>query len=161
MSVSQKAETATIVSQLRAMPAGQRRHALVSQLAERARHVLGFDASTPVDARVPLKEVGLDSLMAVELRNAVARSIGQSLPATLLLDYPTIDALADHLMQVFTLDADDERGPTATGPEPSHIEHLEASAIAALSDDEAEALLVKEIETGLSRITHVGSTYEQ
>jgi acyl carrier protein len=154
-----KGQTATLVSQLRAIPASQRRQALVGQLADRARQVLGVDASVPLDTRVPLKESGLDSLMAVELRNAVARSAGRSLPATLLFDYPTLDALADHLMQLLTLDAGDEHRAMAT--EHSDLEHPERSAIAGLSDDEAEALLMKEMETGFSQRTHAGPIYER
>ena len=45
-----------------------------------------------------LDELGLDSLLAIELRNALARSLGRSLPATLLFDYPTLDALTDYVM---------------------------------------------------------------
>ena len=56
---------------------GQRRQALIAYLAERALHALGLDATTPIEPRVPLKELGLDSLMAVELRNSLARSGGQ------------------------------------------------------------------------------------
>ena len=44
--------------------------------------------------------------MAVELSNSLARSGGQSLPATLLFDYPTLDALATYLARVWRLEAD-------------------------------------------------------
>jgi polyketide synthase 12/myxalamid-type polyketide synthase MxaB len=54
--------------------------------------VLGFGDMTPDRAR-PLNELGLDSLMSVELRNLLAMEVGQPLPTTLIFDYPTPDAL--------------------------------------------------------------------
>jgi hypothetical protein len=76
--------------------------------------------------------------MAVELRNALARSTGRSLPATLLFDYPTLDALATHLMNVLGLE-------TAVAARP--IVTAAVAEVSALSDDEAEALLLKELES--------------
>ena len=45
----------------------------------------------------PLMEAGLDSLGAVELRNALGAKFGIELPASTTLDYPTVSALAAHL----------------------------------------------------------------
>ncbi len=45
----------------------------------------------------PLMEAGLDSLGAVELRNALAARFGMELPATVTLDHPTVDALAAYI----------------------------------------------------------------
>ena len=43
-------------------------------------------------------QAGLDSLGAVELRNAVSAKYGAELSATAIFDYPTLSALADHLI---------------------------------------------------------------
>ena len=48
---------------------------------------------------MPLMEAGLDSIAAVELRNAVNERYGVELPATITFDYPTIGDLADYLAQ--------------------------------------------------------------
>ena len=93
-----------ITARVRALPAGQRRAALLSHLRERALHVLGRDPDTVLDPRRPLKEVGLDSLTAVELRNTLAQSLGQRLPATLLFDYPSLETLAGHLATLLGID---------------------------------------------------------
>ena len=50
-----------------------------------------------VDAALPLMEAGLDSIGAVELRNAVSAKYGVELPATVTFDYPSIDELAQHV----------------------------------------------------------------
>ena len=100
------AQGAIILERIRALPVGQRRQELIAFLAERALHVLGLEAKTAVEPRVPLKEIGLDSLMAVELSNSLVRSGGQSLPATLLFDYPTLDTLATYLTRAWRLEDD-------------------------------------------------------
>eukprot|EP00951_Prasinocladus_malaysianus_P019335 scaffold155977_cov54-Prasinocladus_malaysianus.AAC.1 len=60
---------------------------------EEVREVLGGD----VDAGEPLAAAGLDSLAAVELRNVLEEKLGMELPATLLYDYPTVEAVVEHL----------------------------------------------------------------
>ena len=97
---------AIIIDQIKSRPLGHRRQALIAHLTESALHVLGLDANTSVDPRVPLKEIGLDSLMAVELCNTLIRSGGHPLPATLLFDYPTLDALAEYLLRVWRIEVD-------------------------------------------------------
>jgi acyl transferase domain-containing protein/acyl carrier protein len=64
---------------------------------EQAARVLRLDPARALNPRQPLQEMGLDSLMAVELRNAVAEGVGRTLPATLMFDYPTVEALSGYL----------------------------------------------------------------
>lgn len=129
-----------IVEKLRGLPSSQRRAALTEHLTERALQALGLDATTPLEPRVPLKEFGLNSLMAVELCNSLTRSGGQALPATLLFDYPTLEVLTTYLARVWRLEdkADDATGVVVADPS--------AGMVADLSDDDAEALLMKELE---------------
>ncbi len=54
---------------------------------------------SPVPADQPLMEAGLDSIGAVELRNAVSEKFGIELPATVTFDYPTAADLARFVMQ--------------------------------------------------------------
>src|SRR5262249_30995659 len=64
-----------------------------------AGQVLGLGSAAAIAADRPLRELGLDSLLAIELRNLLGRSLGQPLPATLLFDYPTLRGLRDYLLQ--------------------------------------------------------------
>ncbi|WP_051385891.1 type I polyketide synthase [Actinokineospora inagensis] len=59
--------------------------------------VLGYSGS--VDAQKPFKDLGFDSLTAVELRDKLVKATGQPLPATLVYDYPNAKALADRLQR--------------------------------------------------------------
>ncbi|MEO8152058.1 MAG: SDR family NAD(P)-dependent oxidoreductase [Rhizobacter sp.] len=143
------AQGPAILERLRAMPTGQRRQGLVTYLGERALHVLGLEASTPLSPKVALKDIGLDSLMAVELRNALAKSFAQPLPATLLFDYPTLDALSASLLRTLGLEA----RVSAPVVDPSALDTSALDEVADMSDEEAEALLLKELAGGSSEHT--------
>ncbi|WP_169332695.1 type I polyketide synthase [Nocardia araoensis] len=56
--------------------------------------------TTTVSDRTPLRELGLDSMMAVELRNALSADLGVRLPATLLFDHPTVAAVSEEIARL-------------------------------------------------------------
>jgi glyoxylase-like metal-dependent hydrolase (beta-lactamase superfamily II)/acyl carrier protein len=61
--------------------------------------VMALPSAEAVGPDVPVKDLGMDSLMAMELRNTLVKRVGKELPATLALDYPTARALAEHLLE--------------------------------------------------------------
>ncbi|WP_157431163.1 type I polyketide synthase, partial [Actinomadura macra] len=74
------------------------RRDLVSQVVrESVAGVLGHRSPTGVAAETNFRDLGFDSLTAVELRNRLAASTGLRLPATLVFDYPTPVTLTEHL----------------------------------------------------------------
>jgi acyl transferase domain-containing protein/threonine dehydrogenase-like Zn-dependent dehydrogenase/acyl carrier protein len=136
---------ASLLQRLRATPGPQRQTALRDALVQETLAVLGLPAGSALDARVPLKDMGLDSLMAVELRNALARAFGEALPVTLLFDHPTLQALAQHLSQRFALI--DVAATPAGAPSSGGAAHADVQS---LSDADAEALLLAELNGGAS-----------
>jgi acyl carrier protein len=132
---------------LHELPTTQRRAALLALLRERTLAVIGLDPALAIDPRQPLKDLGLDSLMAVELRNVLIREGGRRLPTTLLFDYSSLDALAGHLMTVWDLAAaEPTRSNGASRDDPSNVSVM--TEVSAMSESQAEALLLAELSGG-------------
>jgi NADPH:quinone reductase-like Zn-dependent oxidoreductase/SAM-dependent methyltransferase/acyl carrier protein len=131
---------ADLKMQLADAPRGQWRKLVQAFVRERALRALGLDPTRPVDPRTPLGELGLDSLLAVELRNTLGTALGKALPATLLFDYPTLDALTEHILVSVLGVAEEPAGDVAAGGKTAPAHGL-VSAIEDLSDEEVERQL--------------------
>jgi acyl carrier protein len=135
------APSSTLLQQLKDASPSKRRPLLASYIREQAVQVLGLDPSQPVDFKQPLSELGLDSLMAVEIRNALGIPLAQTLPVALLYDYPTIEALTDYLAHKIPAFELETPQPAEMPAVNGHVAKLQQA-----SEAEVEALLLKELE---------------
>jgi acyl transferase domain-containing protein len=108
-------ETSSLRERLAAMPADRRAPALLDLVRTQAAALLGFAGPDEVAADRAFNELGFDSLSAIGLRNKLTLLTGLKLPASLIFDYPTVRALADHLGTelVPASDADADAGTDA------------------------------------------------
>ena len=96
-----KEPSQAVIQRLNGAPPAKRQALLTDYVRTQAMKVLGLDSAPPIDANQPLNDLGLDSLMAVEMRSLLSSELGlaRSLPATLVFDYPTIAALTTYLAE--------------------------------------------------------------
>ncbi|WP_374203934.1 type I polyketide synthase [Pseudonocardia sp. ICBG601] len=83
--------------ELRGLAPAERRRRIVTLVRAAAASVLGHDSPEGIDLDLPFRDLGVDSLTAVELRRAVGDATGLELPATLVFDHPTPAVLAAFL----------------------------------------------------------------
>jgi acyl carrier protein len=136
---------ASLREQIRALPPHERKAALTDRLQREIAAVMGIQRAEDLELATGLMERGMDSLMAVELSGRLGRLLGVSLPTTLAFEFPTLAALAQHLLASIV---DDEE----TGPEPvtavarPRVDAALTAELNDLSDDELEAELRRELD---------------
>ena len=101
--------SADLRQRLAAMSTSEREHELLDIVRSNAAAVLGHDSGDAVGADQEFKELGFDSLGAVEFRNRLKSATGLKLPTTAVLDHPTSTALARYLARA--LDTDEASDP--------------------------------------------------
>jgi acyl transferase domain-containing protein len=124
---------------MEALPAD--RHDLLCDVVRKAvKSVLKMDGDIGRDER--LMDIGMDSLMAVQLRKRLGRQLDleRPLPASLMFDHPTINAIAAHLGERLAPAAP---APVASVPAAAVTAGLQIEAVAGMSDAEIEQLLAK------------------
>jgi acyl carrier protein len=112
----------------------QRVRLLEDGMMRLAASLLGLDPED-MDPDRPFRELGLDSVTAVELVETVGQQLNQSLSATLLFDHPTIGALATFIADQYSAAG----SPSKRTPETTQD-------VEQMSEEEAEAALLRELD---------------
>ncbi|AOR30864.1 hypothetical protein BFF78_07175 [Streptomyces fodineus] len=115
---------------LSGVPEADREQVVLDLVRTQVASVLGHASAAAVDPERAFKELGFDSLAAVELRNRLSQVAGMRLPATLVFDRPTPIEVARLILA--------EAGGTTAGQRPSpldeELQRLEAFLIAVSGD---------------------------
>jgi acyl transferase domain-containing protein/SAM-dependent methyltransferase/acyl carrier protein len=131
-----------LADRLAQLPLARRRDSLVEQVRNHAIRIMGLTQADSLDATQSLRDLGLDSLMAIELRNALSAMTGAALPATLLFEHPTCEALAEFLIaEVFP----------ALFPAPPAVMVEQEPGLDKPSQEQLQALLDRELEAAARR----------
>ena len=83
----------------------------------------------------------------IELRNALGAAVGRTLPASLVYDCPTIEALASHLLDIVEPAAAEPAAVAAYAPAMGGPEEPQAESIDGLSQEQLAALLADRLAT--------------
>ncbi|MBF0396791.1 MAG: SDR family NAD(P)-dependent oxidoreductase, partial [Desulfobacterales bacterium] len=131
------------LDQLKSKPINERKEALKIILTNLVAEVLGIKQLDYIDSKRGFTELGMDSILTLELRNRLQKGFGCTMPATLIFKYPNIEKLLKYfieeiLCELFEVSSvkQDENADITT-----HI----IDEIEQLSEDEAEALLIQEL----------------
>ncbi len=124
----------------------ERREVVLNHVRSEAARILRLDASRPIDVNQGLFEMGMDSLMSVELKSRLEASVGQSLPSTLTFNYPTIADLTGYLTtEVLNLESAEPVEPEIESPKVVEQTIATPSDTDEMSEDELADLLAAKL----------------
>ncbi|WP_111508799.1 type I polyketide synthase [Mycobacterium kyogaense] len=121
----------------------QRKDLLADHVGAQVAAAMGLASAHTLDPTVGFFQFGMDSLMSVTLQRSLSESLGEVLPASVVFDYPTIEALTDYLASVLpeiieTAGNDDE---VAGAPQDGDLDGDDEDAYDDLAEDELLARL--------------------
>jgi acyl carrier protein len=152
--VTRAQEEPELLKQLRELPPSERHEALTAFLSELLGKALKLKNRELLAPRQGLFELGLDSIIALQLKSQLELSLGQPFPATLFFTYPTIESLANYLSSDLRLSEAETQSQTAALETPEA--ESESTSTDALSEEEIAQLITQEIGYGKEIVSAAG-----
>ena len=139
---SQNPNLITLRQQLEQVPQAKRRALLIAHVRSQVAQVIGLQETQLRDLLIGFQDLGIDSLMAVELRNRLQSSLSCSLPPTLAFNYPNIEAVTNYLIEqvLSSLFVATENKTEAT------VNEGMVAKVQQLSDEDLELLILKKLD---------------
>ncbi|MCC9312001.1 SDR family NAD(P)-dependent oxidoreductase, partial [Kitasatospora sp. RB6PN24] len=147
-----------LAARLAALGPDERREAVRELVLSQAALVLGMAGPGSLDAERSFRDVGFESLTAVELRNRLNSATGLRLPATAVFDYPSPTALADFVTEEMFGSAAAEESAALSAY--SGLDRLEASLTELLGDETARARVTARLKDILSVLSDTAGSGE-
>jgi acyl transferase domain-containing protein/NADPH:quinone reductase-like Zn-dependent oxidoreductase/SAM-dependent methyltransferase/acyl carrier protein len=135
--------TASLESQLQNARPSDRRKLIQTSVRDAVVGVLGLDQQTQLDPLQSFRDLGFDSLMSIELRNRLQKSMGRQLPATLAFDFPSLASMTDYFCQEW-MERTGEPQPFVA-PSDDLQSDSNVAELGQLSSAETEKLLLEEL----------------
>ncbi|WP_242614645.1 phosphopantetheine-binding protein, partial [Actinomadura roseirufa] len=150
------AAPADLAGRLAAQSRDERERTLLGLVRAQAATVLGHPDPDAIRPDNSFKELGFDSLTAVELRNRLAAATGLRLPASLVFDYPEAASLAEHLRVRLAPDGEQPEPVDPVTPLLGELARLETALGALTLDDRARGSVARRLN-GLLSAVHGGT----
>jgi acyl transferase domain-containing protein/acyl carrier protein len=141
--VAQPSGEASFVDTLASTPMRQRNRRVVELLNQMLTRALRMAPDHQIDPHERLFDLGVDSLIAIELKNKLQVVLQRPVSSTLLFDYPSLEALSKHILTDLLGNLDDDATQTSIVVDQAPSRHHDTLDIDALSDEAAEEELLK------------------
>jgi natural product biosynthesis luciferase-like monooxygenase protein len=136
-------------TKIESAPSGERHRLLMKYLYDEVAQILHLDSEASLDSQKGFAQMGMDSLMAIELRNRLEDGLGCALPVTLAFEASNIEQLANHLAhKVFDWQAPGQ----TTGIHKQPLATVEQTAVEGIEADIAQELAtIEQLIRGTSK----------